>query len=121
MRKKLEAAKAVISELQDKYEGLKILLYNNVGRNCYEIIVDVEKYGLDDEFEEDLHTILYEKMNLKGLRIYTYFVDDFDERKSKQESMKIRLKIWSFFRPVITLIWPFRERLINWSAKWREY
>ncbi len=119
-RKLIRATEAAIIELQNKYKDLKILLYYNVRRNDYELIIDVEKYGLDDEFGSGLQNILGEKLYSKGLDIYTYFIDDFDEKKKKQESMKIRLKIWSFFRPVITLFWPFRNKILFWVNSWEE-
>ena len=119
-RKLIRATEAAIIELQNKYKDLKILLYYNVRRNDYELIIDVEKYGLDDEFGSGLQNILGEKLYSKGLDIYTYFIDDFDEKKKKQESMKIRLMIWSFFRPVITLFWPFRNKILFWVNSWEE-
>ena len=120
-RKLIKAAESAIFELQSKYEGLKILLYNNVERNQYEIIVDVEKYGLDDEFLSDLAETVREKTNPNGFGIYTYFVNDFDEKKKAQENMKIRGKISTFFRPVTAtlsdlrmkyLIWKYRKNLV---------
>ena len=86
-RRLIKAAESAIFELQSKYEGLKILLYNNVERNQYEIIVDVEKYGLDDKFLSDLARTVREKTNLKDFGIYTYFVNAFDDKKRAQENM----------------------------------
>ena len=90
-------------------------------RSQYEIIVDVEKYGLDDEFLSDLAETVREKTNPNGFGIYTYFVNDFDEKKKAQENMKIRGKISTFFRPVTAtlsdlrmkyLIWKYRKNLV---------
>ena len=103
-RKLIRGAEAAITELQDRYKDLKILLYNNIERNQYEIIVDVEKYGLDDEFLNDLIATVREKTNPKGLGIYTYFVNDFDERKREQENIKIWGKVCTFFRPVTEIL-----------------
>ena len=66
-KKLIKAAESAVFELQSKYEGLKILLYNNLERNQYEIIVDVEKYGLDDAFVSDLARTVREKTILKVL------------------------------------------------------
>ena len=117
-RKLIKAAESAIFELQSKYEGLKILLYNNVERNQYEIIVDVEKYGLDDEFLSDLAETVREKTNPKGFGIYTYFVNDFDEKKKAQENMKIRGKISTFFRPVTATLSELRMKYL--IRKYRE-
>ena len=111
-RKLIKAAESAVFELQSKYEGLKILLYNNIERNQYEIIVDVEKYGLDDEFSSDLVKIIREKTNPKGFGIYTYFVNDFDERKKAQENMKIWGKICTFFRPVTAALSELRMKYL---------
>ena len=116
-RKLIKAAESAIFELQSKYEGLKILLYNNVERNQYEIIVDVEKYGLDDEFLSDLAKTVREKTNPKGFGIYTYFVNDFDEKKKAQENMKIRSKISTFFRPVTATLSELRMKYSIWKYR----
>ena len=120
-RKLIKATETAIIELQNKYKDFKILLYYNVKRNDYELIIDVEKYGLDDEFGSGLKKILGKELYSKGLDIYTYFIDDFDEKKKKQESMMIRLKIWAFFRPVIALFWPLRDKIFFWVNSWEEY
>ena len=120
-RKLIKATETAIIELQNKYKDLKILLYYNVKRNDYELIIDVEKYGLDDEFGSGLQKILGKELYSKSLDIYTYFIDDFDEKKKKQESMMIRLKIWAFFRPVIALFWPLRDKIFFWVNSWEEY
>ena len=64
---------------------------------------------------------LVKSFTQKSLDIYTYFIDDFDEKKKKQESMMIRLKIWAFFRPVIALFWPLRDKIFFWVNSWEEY
>ena len=113
MEKKLiKAAESAVFELQSRYEGLKILLYNNLERNQYEIIVDVEKYGLDDAFVSDLARTVREKTNPEGFGIYTYFVNDFDEKKRAQENMKIQGKICTFFRPVTAAVSEFRLKYL---------
>ena len=33
----------------------------------------------------------------------------------------IRLKIWAFFRPVIALFWPLRDKIFFWANSWEEY
>ena len=84
-RKLIKATETAIIELQNKYQDLKILLYYNVKRNDYELIIDVEKYGLDDEFGSGLQKILGKELYSKGLDIYTYFIDDFDEKKRNRK------------------------------------
>ena len=111
-KKLIKAAESAVFELQSRYEGLKILLYNNLERNQYEIIVDVEKYGLDDAFVSDLAKTVREKTNPEGFGIYTYFVNDFDERKKAQENMKIWGKICTFFRPVTAALSELRMKYL---------
>ena len=84
-RKLIKATETAIIELQNKYQDLKILLYYNVKRNDYELIIDVEKYGLDDEFGSGLQKILGKELYSNGLDIYTYFIDDFDEKKRNRK------------------------------------
>ena len=108
--KLIKAAESAVFKLQSKYEDLRILLYNNLERNQYEIIVDVEKYGLDDVFLSDSAKTVREKTNPKGFGIYTYFVNDFDEKKKAQENIKIWGKICTFFRLVTATLSELRMK-----------
>ncbi|MDR2878978.1 MAG: hypothetical protein LBV03_03595 [Fusobacteriales bacterium] len=76
-------------------------------RNQHEIIVDVEKYCLDDVFVSDLTRTVREKMNPKDLGIYTYFVNDFDENEENagkyENTGKAGTAVLSEFRKILII------------------
>lgn len=76
----------IISELKKTYSGLNSLLYYNNSFDDYELAIERNNYGYDEQFKKCLYSMLEEKIYSQGLYIYVYFTDDFN---SIEEEFKL--------------------------------